>query len=296
MNDGVYSAHGSVVRDHRGAEPPDHPEPPGLVGTVRRRDRAPAADASDLRVQAPPCAARGRLRGRRASKASDASIASGPSRSWRSTPGWRLSGASGRPTSMRSNAISIGWSEHPGKERRAMSNRDTYAPGPASGAEVRKEGDKWTLVLVRDLRHPPARVWQALTDPAHLREWAPFDADRTLDTRGAREAHDGRARPPRKSPRRNVTRAEAPRSPRVQLGRQRPPLGARAARRRHAPHALAQHRPWLHLDGRCGLAHLLRCAGSAARRSALRTNRRRRRPEVRRLAAIERRVRKAVRR
>lgn len=27
-------------------------------------------------------------------------------------------------------------------------------------------------------------VWQALTDPAHLREWAPFDADRNLDTSG----------------------------------------------------------------------------------------------------------------
>ncbi len=63
-----------------------------------------------------------------------------------------------------------------------MSSRENYAPGPAAGAEVRKEGDKWTLVLVRDLRHPPARVWQALTDPAHLREWAPFDADRNLDT------------------------------------------------------------------------------------------------------------------
>src|SRR5262245_10158399 len=26
----------------------------------------------------------------------------------------------------------------------------------------------------------PAMVWQALTDPAHLSEWAPFDADRNL--------------------------------------------------------------------------------------------------------------------
>jgi uncharacterized protein YndB with AHSA1/START domain len=60
-----------------------------------------------------------------------------------------------------------------------------YVPGPASGAEVRKEGDKWTLVLVRDLRHPPARVWTAITDPEHLREWAPFDADGSLGTTGA---------------------------------------------------------------------------------------------------------------
>lgn len=61
-----------------------------------------------------------------------------------------------------------------------MSNRASYAPGPAAGAEVRKDGGTWTLVLVRDLRHPPAAVWQALTDPAHLSEWAPFDADRSL--------------------------------------------------------------------------------------------------------------------
>ena len=65
-----------------------------------------------------------------------------------------------------------------------MSNADSYKPGPASGAEVRKDGDNWTLVLVRNLRHPPAKVWQALTDPAQLREWAPFDADRNLASLG----------------------------------------------------------------------------------------------------------------
>jgi uncharacterized protein YndB with AHSA1/START domain len=65
-----------------------------------------------------------------------------------------------------------------------MRNRESYAPGAAAGAKVMKEGDRWTLVLVRDLRHPPARVWQALTDPAHLFEWAPFDADRNLASVG----------------------------------------------------------------------------------------------------------------
>jgi len=61
-----------------------------------------------------------------------------------------------------------------------MSNRDTYAPGPAAGARIQKGEETWTLVLVRELRHPPAKVWQALTDPAELSEWAPFDADRSL--------------------------------------------------------------------------------------------------------------------
>ena len=66
-----------------------------------------------------------------------------------------------------------------------MIDREQYAPGPASGAQVRKDGDKWTLILVRELRHPPEKVWQALTDPAHLREWAPFVAEGRLDTVGA---------------------------------------------------------------------------------------------------------------
>jgi uncharacterized protein YndB with AHSA1/START domain len=66
-----------------------------------------------------------------------------------------------------------------------MTARENYAPGPASGARVeKKEGDQWTLVLVRELRHPPAKVWTALTDPEHLREWAPFDSDRNLGNTG----------------------------------------------------------------------------------------------------------------
>ena len=65
-----------------------------------------------------------------------------------------------------------------------MTDGVQYAPGPASGAQIRKEGAKWTLILVRELRHPPAMVWEALTDPAHLSEWAPFDADRNLNAVG----------------------------------------------------------------------------------------------------------------
>src|SRR5580704_2598955 len=67
-----------------------------------------------------------------------------------------------------------------------MIEREQYTPGPASGAQVRKDGETWTLILVRELRHSPEKVWQALTDPAHLREWAPFEADGSLDTAGNR--------------------------------------------------------------------------------------------------------------
>ena len=66
-----------------------------------------------------------------------------------------------------------------------MTDRELYTPGPAYGAQVRKDGEtKWTLILVRELRHSPEKVWQALTDPAHLREWAPFVVDASLGTVG----------------------------------------------------------------------------------------------------------------
>ena len=90
-----------------------------------------------------------------------------------------------------------------------MSNRETYMPGPATGAEVRKDGEKWTLVLVRELRHSPEKVWTALTDPASLREWAPFDADRSLGAVGPVTLSPVGAPTPQVSETR-VTRADAP--------------------------------------------------------------------------------------
>lgn len=70
-----------------------------------------------------------------------------------------------------------------------MSDRAQYVPGPPNVAHLQKDilpngQEKWTLVLIRELRHPQEKVWQALTDPAHLREWAPFDADNSLDKLG----------------------------------------------------------------------------------------------------------------
>jgi hypothetical protein len=58
-----------------------------------------------------------------------------------------------------------------------MTDREQHAPGPARGAEVRKDGEKWTLIPAGEPRHPPGEVRQAPTDPAHLRGWARFDAD-----------------------------------------------------------------------------------------------------------------------
>jgi uncharacterized protein YndB with AHSA1/START domain len=67
-----------------------------------------------------------------------------------------------------------------------MIDRQPYTPGPATGADVRKDGEKWTLILVRQLRQSPDKVWDALTDPAQLREWAPFEAEGSLATAGAK--------------------------------------------------------------------------------------------------------------
>jgi len=91
-----------------------------------------------------------------------------------------------------------------------MSNGAQYTPGPASGAQVRKDGEKWTLVLVRELRHSPERVWQALTDPAHLREWAPFDADGNLATVGTTVKLTTVGTPTPQVSETTVTRADAP--------------------------------------------------------------------------------------
>lgn len=67
------------------------------------------------------------------------------------------------------------------------SARDRYRPGPAAGARAEKrEGEQWALVVTRTLKHSPDKVWRALTEPEHLREWSPFDADGSLAHVGAK--------------------------------------------------------------------------------------------------------------
>ena len=90
-----------------------------------------------------------------------------------------------------------------------MSSREEYVPGAASGAEIKKDGEKWTLVLVRELSHPPVKVWKALTEPEHLREWAPFDSDRSLGAVGTAMLSTVGAPAPQVSES-QVKRAEAP--------------------------------------------------------------------------------------
>ena len=94
-----------------------------------------------------------------------------------------------------------------------MTDLEQYRPGPAGVAQVRKDRgqndeDKWTLILVRELRHSPEKVWQALVDPAQLREWAPFVVDGRLDMVGATVKLTWIANPTPIDTR--VTRADAP--------------------------------------------------------------------------------------
>jgi uncharacterized protein YndB with AHSA1/START domain len=65
-------------------------------------------------------------------------------------------------------------------------------------------------VLVRELRHSREKVWQAITDPAHLREWAPFDADGSLGTTGSTVKLTTVGAPGPHVTETRVTRAEAP--------------------------------------------------------------------------------------
>jgi uncharacterized protein YndB with AHSA1/START domain len=63
-------------------------------------------------------------------------------------------------------------------------SRETFQPSAPGAAEYRADGDRWTLVYVRVLRHPPERVWEALTEPDQVAEWAPYTASRDLGRTG----------------------------------------------------------------------------------------------------------------
>jgi uncharacterized protein YndB with AHSA1/START domain len=99
-----------------------------------------------------------------------------------------------------------------------MTDRELYTPGLAFGAQIRKgrgqnenkKEEKWTLVLVRELRHSPEKVWQALIDPAQLREWAPFDADGSLGAVGNTVKLTTVGAPALHVTETRVTRADAP--------------------------------------------------------------------------------------
>jgi uncharacterized protein YndB with AHSA1/START domain len=85
----------------------------------------------------------------------------------------------------------------------------TFDAGPLAPVHAESDGDRWILVFTKDLRHPPAKVWAALTDPDRVGQWAPFECDRDLGTTGPATLTmiDGDTRTPLQT---TVTRAEPP--------------------------------------------------------------------------------------
>jgi uncharacterized protein YndB with AHSA1/START domain len=86
----------------------------------------------------------------------------------------------------------------------------SFDVGPLEAVSSESAGDRWTLVFTKDLRHPPEVVWAALTDPAKVARWAPFECDRDLGSTGPATLTmvDGEVAVPLQT---NVLRAEAPR-------------------------------------------------------------------------------------
>lgn len=74
-----------------------------------------------------------------------------------------------------------------------MPTTTSQHPTPDSGTQLPEglepvtlaaAGNEWNLIVDRVVPHPPARVWTALTDPADLARWGPFDTERPLTSTG----------------------------------------------------------------------------------------------------------------
>lgn len=61
---------------------------------------------------------------------------------------------------------------------------EAFDPGPLAKATREEADGRHTLVFVRKVRHPPEKVWVALTVPDELCKWAPFVSNRDLSSLG----------------------------------------------------------------------------------------------------------------
>ena len=93
-----------------------------------------------------------------------------------------------------------------------MMSDDKFEPSPRAEVDYRTTGNRSTLVFVRQLRHSPATVWAALTDPGQLPQWAPFTSDRDLGHVGEATLRmtDGQDPATEVTTAANVTRCEPP--------------------------------------------------------------------------------------
>lgn len=54
---------------------------------------------------------------------------------------------------------------------------DAVAERDTEFASLLPENDRWRVRFVRTLRHPPEKVWRAITEPEHLAAWFPSTID-----------------------------------------------------------------------------------------------------------------------
>jgi uncharacterized protein YndB with AHSA1/START domain len=66
-----------------------------------------------------------------------------------------------------------------------MLDPGTFDAGPLAAVSSEEHADgTWTVTFVRELAHPPERVWAAIVRADDLPRWAPFEPDRDLDATG----------------------------------------------------------------------------------------------------------------
>ena len=184
----VYQKGGICLRDHCRAEPPGDTEPAGFVRTVGWRDRAAPWDAAADRVKAPARAARRRFRGIHGGR----TASSLPAETGTTSGGGCLAGAVpsvlvGSPGCSRTPPRPHGeviTNEKEGKEEKVTASRAVRAGSGEPGA--RTKGRREVDARSRQTAAPLAgKSLAGAHDPVQLREWAPFDADGSLDTAGS---------------------------------------------------------------------------------------------------------------
>ncbi len=66
-----------------------------------------------------------------------------------------------------------------------MMDPTAFDAGPLAAVSSEAHADgTWTVTFVRELAHPPERVWAVLVRADDVPRWAPFETDRDLDTTG----------------------------------------------------------------------------------------------------------------
>jgi uncharacterized protein YndB with AHSA1/START domain len=62
--------------------------------------------------------------------------------------------------------------------------REAQLPAGLEPVTLAAAGKDWDLIVDRVVPQPPDRIWAALTDPADLAQWGPFETERPLTSTG----------------------------------------------------------------------------------------------------------------